>query len=111
MKESRSTISPGQTGIGLWKIGPSKTKVWNSPFSPQGSTPEGKSRKKEASSSRPAKLRSRTLGSMHADAVIRFGDGGQQRDDPNIRQSQERVQRHCAVFAAGPAEEDGLAHR
>ena len=27
-------------------IGPAKAKVWNSPFSPQGSTPGGKSSKK-----------------------------------------------------------------
>ncbi len=35
------------------KMGPSKTKVWNSPFSPQGSTLGGRSAKKDASSSRP----------------------------------------------------------
>jgi len=47
-------------------MGPSKTKVWNSPFSPQGSAVGGRSRKKESSSSRPAKLGSRTLVSMQA---------------------------------------------
>ena len=45
-------------------MGPAKTKVWNSPFSPQGSTPGGRSRKKEASSSRPAKDLSSFFGSM-----------------------------------------------
>src|SRR5882762_4355468 len=47
-------------------MGPSKTKVWNSPFSPQGSAAGGRSRKKESSSSRPAKLGSRILLSMQA---------------------------------------------
>src|SRR5258708_37882294 len=40
---SRSTISPVWTGIGLENIGPAYTKVWNSPFSPQGSIPGGRS--------------------------------------------------------------------
>jgi hypothetical protein len=38
---SRSTISPVSQAIGSAKIGPAETKVWNSPFSPQGSTPGG----------------------------------------------------------------------
>src|ERR1700675_3772001 len=42
-------------------MGPSKTKVWNSPFSPQGSACGGRSQKKDSSNSRPAKLESRTL--------------------------------------------------
>src|SRR5712692_9308123 len=40
-KESRQTISPNENFIGFLKIGPSKTNVWNSPFSPQGSTCSG----------------------------------------------------------------------
>src|SRR6267143_6591600 len=47
-------------------MGASKTKVWNSPFSPHGSALGGRSRKKDSSSSRPAKLGSRILLSMHA---------------------------------------------
>lgn len=35
---SRSTISPGVTGISSRNIGPSHANVWNSPFSPHGST-------------------------------------------------------------------------
>src|SRR5580704_15552165 len=64
MKESRWTTSPRVKPMGREKMGPSKTKVWNSPFSPQGSTPGGRSAKKDASSSRPAKLGSRTLESI-----------------------------------------------
>jgi hypothetical protein len=40
---SRSTISPLSQAIGSAKTGPAETKVWNSPFSPQGSTPGGSS--------------------------------------------------------------------
>src|SRR6266702_2279883 len=65
-KPSRFTTSPVRTGMGEWKMGPSKTKVWNSPFSPHGSAWGGRSRKKDSSSSRPAKLGERTLVSMHA---------------------------------------------
>src|SRR5215471_5102896 len=65
-KPSRWTTSPVRIGIGQRKMGPSKTKVWNSPFSPQGSALGGRSWKKEASSSRPAKLGARTFGSMQA---------------------------------------------
>jgi hypothetical protein len=35
-KPSRSTTSPVSQLIGSVKIGPAWTKVWNSPFSPQG---------------------------------------------------------------------------
>src|SRR5260370_5609195 len=65
-KESRSTTCPVTTGTAERKIGPSKTKVWNSPFSPQGSTSIGNSRKKSASNSLPAKDLSSFLGSMQA---------------------------------------------
>src|SRR5947209_10334136 len=61
----RSTLFPYTTLFRF--MGPSKTKVWNSPFSPQGSTAGGRSRKNAASSSRPAKLRSRTLGSTRSE--------------------------------------------
>src|SRR5262249_3867382 len=64
MKPSRSTSSPRRTAIVLLKIGPPKTKVWNSPFSPQGSTFSGRSAKNSGVSSRPEKLRSSFLGSM-----------------------------------------------
>src|SRR5260370_2132705 len=70
-KPSRFTTSPVRTGMGDLKIGPSKTKVWNSPFSPQGSAWGGRSRKKESSSSRPAKLGSRTLVSMQAAIALK----------------------------------------
>src|SRR5215469_9435489 len=63
-KESRSTTWPARTRTGERKMGPSKTKVWNSPYSPHGSTPAGKSSKKEASSWRPANDGSSFLGSM-----------------------------------------------
>ena len=39
----RSTISPTSTVIGACRIGPAYTNVWNSPFPPQGSTPDGRS--------------------------------------------------------------------
>jgi hypothetical protein len=42
-KPSRMLTSPTSTAIGSLKIGPACTKVWNSPFSPQGSTPAGSS--------------------------------------------------------------------
>ena len=35
-------------------IGPANTKVWNSPFSPHGSTPGGRASSKSCDSSRPA---------------------------------------------------------
>src|SRR5258708_34099607 len=69
--------------MGLRKMGPSKTNVWNSPFSPQGSTLGGKSRKNCWSSSRPAKVGSSTLGSTQAARArkpvawnLRFSTGG-----------------------------------
>ena len=46
---SRSTVSPALTSMGRANMGPSQTKVWNSPFSPQGSTESG-SRANSASS-------------------------------------------------------------
>src|SRR4051794_15686362 len=52
-KPSRITLSPSSTGIGSEKIGPACTKVWNSPFSPQGSPPSGRSASSCASNERP----------------------------------------------------------
>ena len=46
---ARRTISPTSTRMGREKIGPSNTSVWNSPFSPHGSTPSGRSRRSDSS--------------------------------------------------------------
>jgi SAM-dependent methyltransferase len=46
---SRSTTSPGATAIGRASIGPAATNVWNSPFSPHGSTPAGRAASSAAS--------------------------------------------------------------
>ena len=48
-KPSRTTMSPSAQAIGRLKIGPAWTKVWNSPFSPQGSTPGGSSASRRSS--------------------------------------------------------------
>ena len=48
-KPSRSTCSPTRHGTGRSKHGPAWTNEWNSPFSPQGSTPGGRSSRKAAS--------------------------------------------------------------
>ena len=188
--------------------------MWNSPFSPQGSTPGGKSAKKDASSSRPAKdgienaridadgdraetqphkfprqftrvalpdgkqrlhanlreiflavdaqvfkeniaerhaphaprevlrerflhalfvgcvdalrrnqdrvkrqaerfglpLEQRAAHAVHADAVVLFGNGREQRGDAAVARRPQRVQRHRAVFPAAPAEEHVFRH-
>ena len=60
---SRSTSSPTETGIGDENPGASQTKVWNSPRSPQGSTPSGSSARRSASKGRPAKAAGSTAGS------------------------------------------------
>jgi hypothetical protein len=44
VKPSRRTTSPFAHRTGTLKSGPSVTKVWNSPFSPHGSTVPGRSR-------------------------------------------------------------------
>ena len=46
MKLSRSTIGPIVIGIGAANSGHDETKVWNSPFSPQGSTTGGNAAKR-----------------------------------------------------------------
>src|ERR1039458_4725798 len=51
---SRSTTSPTSMSMGDENPGPSKTKVWNSPRSPQGSTPAGRSASRLLSKNRPA---------------------------------------------------------
>ena len=45
---------------------------------------------------------------VHADAFVAFGDGGQKGRGAELLLPDERVKRHSAVFAAAPAEEDGL---
>jgi 4-amino-4-deoxy-L-arabinose transferase-like glycosyltransferase len=62
---SRSTTSPIETGRGDENPGASQTNVWNSPRSPQGSTPCGRSARSSASNGRPAKLAGSTAGSTH----------------------------------------------
>ncbi len=47
---------------------------------------------------------------VHDDAVVGFGDGGEQGEDSEMFLLEQRVQRHGAVFAAAPAEEDGFKH-
>lgn len=58
---SRYTFSPMVKGIGFSKIGPSKQKVWNSPFSPQESTPSGRFSIKFSSITVPTKSSSKYL--------------------------------------------------
>src|SRR4028118_412153 len=62
---SRNTFFPDLYDLDSLKIGPSKTKVWNSPFSPQGSIPGGKSFRKSRSIIRPAKLSSSNSACTH----------------------------------------------
>src|ERR1035441_4777956 len=69
-KESRQTISPKENFTGFLKIGPSKTKVWNSPFSPQGSTCGGSWLRKSSSMTRPTNDGSSFAGSTHTMAVL-----------------------------------------
>src|SRR5690242_21172206 len=54
-KPSRQTVSPREKPTGSANSGPSNTKVWNSPFSPQGSTSAGSSSRNRSSMIRPAK--------------------------------------------------------
>src|SRR5439155_199756 len=53
-RASRTTTGPRSCRTGSRRPGPAYTKVWNSPFSPHGSTFGGRSRSKSASNSRPA---------------------------------------------------------
>jgi len=45
---------------------------------------------------------------VHGDAVIGFRDGGEKSDDAEMLLLEQGVERHGAVFAAAPAEEDGF---
>lgn len=45
---------------------------------------------------------------VHADAVVAFGDRSEERGHADLLLLEQRVQRHGAVFAAAPAEEDGF---
>src|SRR5262249_52719712 len=54
-KPSRATTSPARSAGGGEKIGPSQARVWNSPFSPQGSTPLGRPSRNARSNSWPAR--------------------------------------------------------
>src|SRR5205823_955843 len=65
-RPSRTTICPRRTASGWAKIGPPYTNVWNSPFSPHGSTPRGRSASSAASNSRPANSAARARESTHA---------------------------------------------
>jgi hypothetical protein len=44
---------------------------------------------------------------MHADAVVVFGHGGEETGDADVGALAERVKGESAVFATAPAEEDG----
>lgn len=48
-RPSRSTLSPRRRVSGMRRPGPAWTRVWNSPFSPQGSTPAGRSSSRASS--------------------------------------------------------------
>jgi hypothetical protein len=45
---------------------------------------------------------------VHGDAVVDFRDGCEKSDDLEMFLLEQGVQRHGAVFAAAPAEEDGF---
>jgi hypothetical protein len=45
---------------------------------------------------------------VHGDAVVAFRDGGEKSNDLELLLLEQDVQRHGAVFAAAPAEEDGF---
>jgi hypothetical protein len=49
-----------------------------------------------------------TANTVHGDAVVAFRDGSEKRYDSEMLLLEQRVQRHGAVFAAAPAEEDGF---
>src|ERR1700733_339212 len=56
-KPSQSTVSPTVTSKDRVKPGPSTTKGWNSPFSPQGSTSDGRAANTATPYHRPASSR------------------------------------------------------
>src|SRR5690606_3785226 len=53
-RPSRRTVPPCSTRSGCWNMGPSVTRVWNSPSSPHGSQASGSSDSNAASKRRPA---------------------------------------------------------
>src|SRR3989475_10954823 len=53
-RASRTTTGPRSCRTGARRPGPAYTNVWNSPFSPHGSTSGGRSCSRPASNSRPA---------------------------------------------------------
>ena len=63
-KPSRSTFSPTVKLTGRLKIGPSKVKEWNSPFSPAGSTLAGNSDRNRLSITLPQNSSPMTRGSQ-----------------------------------------------
>ena len=71
---SRFSIAPTLTRTGPLNIGPSHTHVWNSPFSPHGSTPGGRSINIVALYSRPANDGPRTRVSTHDSRAFRPAD-------------------------------------
>src|SRR6266511_272317 len=69
-KPSRVTTPPVRHEIGSRYMGASHTNVWNSPFSPHGSTPSGRSARNASSNTRPANEGSRARGSMHTTMAL-----------------------------------------
>ena len=49
-----------------------------------------------------------TADTVHSNAVVGFRHRGEKRHDMELLLLEQRVQRHGAVFAAAPAEEDGF---
>src|SRR5260370_19509882 len=45
---------------------------------------------------------------VHGDAVVAFRNGGEKSNDLEMLLLEQRVERHGAVFAAAPAEENGF---
>ena len=45
---------------------------------------------------------------VHGDAVVAFSDGGEKGSDSELFLLEQRVQRHGAILAAAPTEEDGF---
>jgi hypothetical protein len=50
-----------------------------------------------------------TPDAMHADALVAFGDGGEERGNLNVAPLEQRVQGHGAILATAPTEENGFA--
>src|SRR2546427_6031551 len=64
-RPSRTTTGPRSWLTGSRRPGPAYTNVWNSPFSPQGSTPGGRADSSPASNSRPANSPASCAASTH----------------------------------------------